>query len=489
LTQRSAGAMLVLARYRIRSSMSSPAEIVVILSRLQFAITTLFHILWPVLTIGLSLFLVLTEALWLRTGNVAWYHHSRFWGRLFLLNFGVGVVTGLPLEFEFGTNWARFSDVAAGFFGNILGFEGAMAFMLEAGFLGIMVFGWQRVPRAMHLIATAMVAFGGSMSAFWILVANSWMQTPAGGHIENGRFVVDSYIEAIFNPDMPWGVSHMWVACLETSLFVIGGASAWHLLKGRNVAFFRQSFLLAAALAVIITPLQIYLGDASGKSVFATQPAKGAAIEGDWDTNPPGTAADWAILAWPDKAAQRDDWEIDIPGALSWLATGRLRAQVRGLHDFAPADQPPLLPLIFYAFRIMAGIGFALFFLMLSTMIAAWRHRLAPDRIVQQKWLLIAWLLSVPLGYVAVDMGWTVREVGRQPWIIYGLLRTSAGASDLPAASVGFTTAAFFVIDALLLVLFVLFACRIVAKGPDFSLPMPARAPQRLAVEGHRSEI
>jgi cytochrome bd ubiquinol oxidase subunit I len=336
--------------------MTSPADYVVILSRLQFAITTLFHILWPVLTIGLSLFLVVTESLWLRTEEVAWYHHTRFWGRLFLLNFGIGVVTGLPLEFEFGTNWAAFSTAAGGFFGNMLGFEGAMAFMLEAGFLGIMMFGWQRVPRTMHLIATIMVAFGASMSAFWILVANSWMQTPAGGHMENGRFVLDSYLQAILNPDMPWGFSHMWVACLETSLFVIGGISAWYLLRGRHVAFFRKSFLLAAGLAVIVTPLQIWIGDSSGKVVFKEQPAKGAAIEGYWNTNPPGEAAAWAIVAWPDKAQQRNVWQVTIPGVLSWLATGSLRGQVIGLRDFAPNDQPPLLPLLFYAFRIMAGV-------------------------------------------------------------------------------------------------------------------------------------
>jgi cytochrome d ubiquinol oxidase subunit I len=467
--------------------MTSAADTVVILSRLQFAITTLFHILWPVLTIGLSLFLVVTESLWVRTGDVAWYHQTRFWGRLFLLNFGVGVVTGLPLEFEFGTNWATFSTVAGGFFGNILGFEGAMAFMLEAGFLGIMMFGWERVPRAMHLLATAMVALGGSMSAFWILVANSWMQTPAGGHMENGRFVIDNYLQAIFNPDMPWGVSHMWVACLETSLFVIGGASAWHLLRGSSVAFFRRSFLLAFALAIVVTPVQIWLGDASGQSVFATQPAKGAAIEGDWDTNKPDKPADWAVLAWPDKEAQRNDWEITIPDALSLLATHTLDGQVKGLHDFAPEDQPPLLPLIFYAFRIMAGIGFALFFLMLWTGWASIKGRLKIETIASQKWLLWAWVASIPLGYIATDMGWTVREVGRQPWIIYGLMRTSEGVSALSAGSVGFTTAVFFLIDSMLLVTFVIFAYRIIRKGPDLTLPAPSHQRLKLSPEGHRA--
>jgi cytochrome bd ubiquinol oxidase subunit I len=466
--------------------MTSPGDYVVVLSRLQFAITTLFHILWPVLTIGLSAFLVVTESLWQRTGDVVWYHHTRFWGRLFLLNFGVGVVTGLPLEFEFGTNWAAFSQVAGGFFGNILGFEGAMAFMLEAGFLGIMVFGWQRVPGPMHLIATVMVAIGASMSAFWILVANSWMQTPAGGHMVDGHFVVDSYVAAIFNPDMPWGVSHMWVACLETSLFVIGGISAWHLLRGRDVAFFRKSFLLALVLAVIVTPVQIWLGDGSGKEVFRDQPAKGAAIEGNWTTNPPGQPASWAVVAWPDQARQRNDWEIDIPYVLSFLATHTIDGKVIGLSAFSPSDQPPLLPLIFYAFRIMAGIGFAFFFLMLWTGTQALRGRLRTDTIATQRLLLWAWVAAIPLGYIAVDMGWTVREVGRQPWIIYGLLRTSDGVSYLPAGSVAFTTAGFFLIDLLLLAIFIVFFWRIARAGPDFSQPVPAREPQRISPEGHR---
>jgi cytochrome bd ubiquinol oxidase subunit I len=464
------------------------AEYVVVLSRLQFAITTLFHILWPVLTIGLSLFLVVTEMLWLKTKDIAWYHHTRFWSRLFLLNFGVGVVTGIPLEFEFGTNWATFSKVAGGFFGNILGFEGAMAFMLEAGFLGIMMFGWDRVPRFMHLFATSMVALGGSMSAFWILVANSWMQTPAGGHMANGHFVIENYWQAIFNPDMPWGVSHMWVACLETSLFVIGGASAWHLLRRNAVPFFRNSFLLAFALAIIVTPVQIWLGDASGKSVFETQPAKGAALEGHWDTNKPGEPADWAMLAWPDKDNQRNDWEIKIPGVLSFLATNTLDGQVKGLHDFAPEDQPPLLPLLFYGFRIMAGIGFALFFLMLWTGWAAFKGQLKTETIVRQKFLLWAWVASIPLGYIAVDMGWTVREVGRQPWIIYGLMRTSEGVSALSPASVGFTTVVYFLIDSMLLATFVIFAWRIIKKGPDLTMPAPSfRDAHKLTADGHRA--
>lgn len=459
----------------------------VVLSRLQFATTTLFHILWPVLTIGLALFLVVCEAWWIHSGDDDYYRHARFWSRLFLLNFGVGVVTGLPLEFEFGTNWAPFSAAAGSFFGNILGFEAAMAFMLEAGFLGIMVFGWHKVPRPMHLVATAMVAFGASLSAFWIMDANSWMQTPAGGHMQDGHFVIDSYVDAILNPDMPWGVSHMWVACLETSLFVVGGISAWYILRRRHAAFFLKSFRLAVALAIVVTPLQIWLGDSSGKAVFSDQPAKGAAIEGHWTTNAAGHSAPWAIVAWPDKATQRNDWALEIPGVLSFLATGQLGAPVRGLKEFAPQDQPPLLPLIFYGFRIMAGIGFAFFFLMLWTVWAWLRGRLRPMTAAESRWLLRAWVVAIPLGYVAVDMGWTVREVGRQPWVIYGLLRTAQGATVLPAAAVGYTLLVYLAIYAGLLVAFIVFAVRIIQDGPNLDVRVPGREPNRVTPAGRRA--
>lgn len=443
------------------------------LSRAQFAISTTFHIVWPVLTIGLAVLLVAMEALWLKTRDEDYYRHARFWAKLFLLNFGIGVATGVPLEFEFGTNWAPFAQAAGDFFGNLLGFEGAMAFMLEAGFLGIMVFGWRRVAPAIHFFATCMVALGASMSAFWIMAANSWMQTPAGGHFANGRFVVDSYLAAIFNPDMPWGVSHMWIAALETSLFVIGGLSAWYLLRNRDRAFFLKSFKLVLVLAIVVAPLQIYLGDGSGRSVFEHQPAKGAAIEGHWNTNAPGTPAPWALIAWPDKAKQKNLFALDIPYMLSILATRTLTGQVTGLKAFPPRDQPPLLPLIFYAFRVMAAIGFWFLFLAVWTVWAWWRKQLRPETVGAHRWLLRAWVLSIPLGYVAVECGWTVREVGRQPWVIYGILRTSAAASALPAATVGITTGLFIAAYAVLMVTFLYFARRIIRKGPDLELRPP----------------
>ena len=445
----------------------------VILSRLQFSITAMFHILWPLTTVGISLILVIFEWLWLKTGDIDNYRHARFWAKLFLLNFSMGVISGLPLEFEFGTNWSRFSMVTGEFFGNVLGYEGAMAFMLEAGFLGIMLFGWKRVPPAIHLLATSMVALGASFSAFWILVANSWMQTPAGIHMENNRVVVDSYFEAIFNKNMPWGVLHMWFACLATSLFVIGGLSARYILKRRNTDFFLKSFKLALIGAIFVAPIQISLGHGSGRQVFAHQPAKGAAIEAHWNTNQEGKGAAWNLLSWPNETDQKNDWAISIPNGLSILATGDRHGQVPGLKSFPKADQPSAIPLIFYSFRVMVVIGLAFLGLMLWTLIAWLKGQLSSELICNNRLLLRAWIASIPLGYVATECGWIVREVGRQPWVIYGLLRTRDAASTLPMSVVAVSLLVFIVVYSMLFILFLIFAARIIRKGPDLTMMSP----------------
>ena len=448
------------------------------LSRLQFAVTTMFHINFPLLSIGLSLFLVVLEALWLKTGDPDYYQHFQFWSKLFILNVAVGVVSGLPLEFQFGANWGRFSAATHGFFGHLLGFEGAMAFMLEAAFLGIMVFGWQRVPPRLHFLSTCLVAFGASLSAFWIMVANSWMQTPAGGHFTDNRFFVTDYLKAVFNPDLPWGFTHMWVACLETALFVVGGISAWYILKKREPRFFLRSFKLAFWGAILIAPLQIWLGDASGRAVAAYQPTKLGAIESHWRTNPPGQGAPWKLLAWPNPANQDNDWTfLEIPSGLSLLITRTSTGRVKGLREFPPEDQPPIV-LPFYAFRIMVAIGFGLLFLMLWTLWAWYRGRLAGERFAWQKWLLRAWVAAAPLGYIAVETGWVTREVGRQPWIIFGLMRTKDGTSLLPATTVAASLGVYLLIYALLLLVFLALARRILAKGPDLTLPLPASTNQ-----------
>jgi cytochrome d ubiquinol oxidase subunit I len=451
------------------------------LSRAQFAMTAIFHILWPILTISLSLFLLIVEALWVRTSDPMYYRHARFWGKLLVLNFAVGVVSGIPMEFQFGTNWAPFSYSSGQFIGNILGFEGAMAFMLEAGFIGVMMFGWGRVPKGVHLFATGMVAFGSSISSFWIMVANSWLQTPAGVRVVDGKVIVTDYVAAIFNPDMVWAVGHMWVAAVETGLFVIAGISAYHLFRRRHSAFFMRSFKLALLLLVVIAPLQVWLGDSSGVDVFKTQPAKGAAIEGHWHTNAAGSGAPWSLLAWPDQAKQKNDWSIEVPGMLSLIATHSSTGKITGLADIPRADQPPAVPLLYYAFRVMAGIG--MWFVLLSFWTAfVWRKtggRL--NELLVNRKLLLAWVLSIPLPYIAVECGWIVREVGRQPWVIYGILRTRDAVSSVAPQTVAGSMAMFALFYIVLFISFFVFARKWLKQGPDLTL-LPPPEPARIVV-------
>jgi cytochrome d ubiquinol oxidase subunit I len=453
------------------------------LARGQFAMTAIFHILWPILTISLSAFLLLLEILWVRTGEVMYYRHARFWSKLLVLNFAVGVVSGIPMEFQFGTNWGPFSRFSGSFVGNILGFEGAMAFMLEAGFIGIVMWGWQRVPRGVHLFATSMVALGSTISAFWIMVANSWMQTPAGIAVENGKVVVTDYVKAIFNPDMVWAVGHMWFAALETGLVVIAGISAYYLLKRRNPEFFVRSFRLALWSLVLIAPMQIWLGDASGVDVFETQPAKGAAIEGHWHTNAPDTGASWSLLAWPDQRKQGNDWSLEVPGMLSVLGTHSLHGKVTGLADIPRENQPPMLPLLYYAFRMMAGIGFSFMLLAFWTAFVMRRSRGRLEALLANRKLLLAWVLAIPLPYLAVECGWIVREVGRQPWVVYGLLRTEHAASDIAASAISGSMIMFASFYVVLLGSFFVFARRWLRQGPDLTV-MPPVEPMQTAA-GH----
>lgn len=448
------------------------------LSRAQFAMTAMFHILWPILTISLSLFLFVVEALWVRGSDPMYYRHARFWGKLLLLNFAVGVVTGIPLEFQFGTNWAAFSHSAGQFIGNILGFEGAMAFMLEAGFIGVMMFGWGRVSKRVHLFATGMVAFGSTISSFWIMVANSWMQTPAGVSVVDGKIIVTDYVAAIFNPSMAWAVAHMWVAAVETGLFVIAGISAYYLFKRRDPEFFARSFKLALMLLIFIAPLQVALGDSSGVDIFKNQPAKGAAIEGHWHTNAPGQGAAWSLLAWPNQEQQKNDWSIEVPGMLSLIATHDPTGKITGLADIARADQPPALPLLYYAFRIMAGIGMWLVLLSLWTAYVWLRASGGLTGLLTNRKLLLAWVLTIPLPYIAVECGWIVREVGRQPWIVTGILRTRDAVSNVPAQTVAGSMAMFLVFYVVLLISFVVFARKWLKQGPDLTIMPPSDAPR-----------
>ncbi|MEH2349244.1 MAG: cytochrome ubiquinol oxidase subunit I [Nostoc sp.] len=447
----------------------------VALSRMQFALTAIFHMLWPVLTTGMGIYLVIVEGMWLKTRNPDYYHHARFWAKLYVLNFGIGVASGLPMEFQFGTNWAPFSEAVGDFFGSILGFEASMAFMLEAGFLGIMLFGWERVNPVIHYFATIMVAFGANLSTFWILAANSWLQTPAGGEMVNGKFVVDDYFQAILNPFMLNSVSHMFLATLETSLFVIGGISAWYILNHRHEAFFARSLKIVLATAIAVTPLQIYIGHLSAEQVADYQPTKLAAMEAKWETSPAGQPAPWSVVALPNNKTEQNDWEISIPNGLGYILEFKknLSKPVLGLKHWKPEDRPRMVGLIYYAFRIMSGIGFFLAGLMGLSVIQWLRGKLSSEAIAQQKWLLRIWILAAPLGYIAVESGWIVRCVGRQPWVLYGQIRTADGVSHLPASEVLTSLVIFAGIYTVLFICALFFGSRIIRQGPNLELPVP----------------
>lgn len=444
----------------------------IMLSRLHFCCTIMFHILWPALTIGLSLFLVLMEGLYLKTHKEIHYRHVRFWSKLFLLNFGIGVVSGIVMEFEFGTHWARFSQIAGGFFGNILGFEAAMAFAAESIFLAIMMFGWNRVPRGAHYFATCMVAFAATLSAFWIMDANSWMQSPAGVKLNGNTLVIESYMQAVFNPGMVISFLHMWLTCIEISVLVIAGLSAWYIYKKRQVAFFLYSFKIALLAAVIVTPLQIIIGDSSARTVLALQPQKAAAMESHWETNPAGRGAPVSLVAWPDTKNEKNIVAIEIPNLLSVLATHSLKGRVQGLKEFPLHNRPPVL-LPYYAFRIMVLLGLFFFGIMLWTVWIWWRKKLTEEALPHQRILLYCWIAAVPFGYIAMEMGWIVREVGRQPWIIYGLMRTSDGVSKLSSSEVLFSLLLFGVLYSFLFALMLVFVRRFIKKGPDLSETFP----------------
>lgn len=446
-----------------------------ILSRMQFAFTAIFHMLWPVLTTGMAIYLVIVEGLWLKTKNPDYYYHARFWAKLYVLNFGIGVASGSPMAFQFGTNWAPFSESVGDFFGSILGFEATMAFMLEAGFLGIMLFGWGRVPPVIHYIATILVAVGANLSTFWILIANSWMQTPAGGEFIDGKFIVSNYFSAMANPFMIKSVSHMFLATLETSLFVIGGISAWYLINKRHTEFFSKSLKIVLVLAIAITPLQIFVGHLSAEQVYHYQPTKLAAMEAQWETIPAGEKADWSLLVSPNEKAEKNNWEIKIPNALGYILEfkPRLSAPVLGLKEFAPSDRPKMIGLIYYGFRLMSGIAFILVGVVMVSVIQWLRGKLTTENISQQKLLMLSWIWSAPLGYLAVESGWIVRCVGRQPWAVYGEIRTADAVSNLPAGDVLTSLSIFLVIYTLLFFSALFFGSRIIKKGPDFDLSIP----------------
>jgi cytochrome d ubiquinol oxidase subunit I len=438
----------------------------VLLSRLQFAWLIAWHILLPAFTVGLASYIAVLEGLHLATGRDVYLRVSRFWLRMFAVSFGLGVVSGIVMPFQFGTNWSRFSDVTANVISPLMAYEGLMAFFLEAAFLGVLMFGRDRVPRWMHFFAALMVAAGTLFSSFWILAVNSWMQTPAGYAIIDGRFFPTDWAGVIFNPSFPYRLAHTVVAFYVTTGFVVLGVGAYTLRRGRSEEG-RVMFSMAAWLLTALVPLQIAIGDLHGLNTRDHQPAKLAAIEGLWDTR---AGMPLVLFAIPDAAAERNRAVVEIPKLGSLIVTHDMDGVVRGLKEWPPDQRPPVA-IVFYAFRIMVGIGFA----MLALLIVGWVLRLR-GRFYDAAWFLRLCQWFMPLGFVAVLAGWTVTEVGRQPWTVYGLLRTAESISPSISGADVLVSLLFYV--AVYLVIYpvaLLYVLRIVRSGPT---PSPdAEAP------------
>ena len=439
------------------------------LSRMDFAWITGMHILYPPLTIGLSLLLFFAEWRWFKTDEEQWYRLTRFFEKLFIINFGAGVA----MEMAFGIFYGPFSQAAGPFFGNILGYETITAFMYEAGFVGLMIFGWGKISKRMHLFATFNVALSSSLSAMWILVANSWMQTPTGVTLENGMFMVQDWTKAIFNPNFLLAFPHMWIAALELSLFFVAGVSAWFILKNRNARMFLRSLKYSLLALVVIAPLQVYLGDALGLAVAEDQPAALAAMEGHYHTyNPDGSPnTGWHIIAWPNDAEGRNDFAITLPHVLSLIETRTLNGVVKGLDQFKPEDRPPVL-VPFYAFRIMVAIGMFLSAVALWGLYLKLRGRLNVDRLRRHPLFLRTVVFSAFLPYLAIWTGWWTREVARQPWIVHGLMRTSEGASQMSVAAEIAWLIGFGIFEIGVWAGAWYFFAKVVRQGPDLESPV-----------------
>jgi cytochrome bd ubiquinol oxidase subunit I len=443
------------------------------LARLQFAFTVSFHIIFPAFTIGLASYLAVLEGLWLATGRNVFHSLFNYWKKVFAVTFGMGVVSGLVMSYQFGTNWSVFSDKTGPVLGPLLGYEVLTAFFLEAGFLGVMLFGMERVGRPLHFFATLMVAAGTLMSAFWILAANSWMHTPAGYAVNAAaQFVATDWWAVIFNPSFPYRLVHMVLAAYLTTAFVVGAVGAYHLLADRANEGARVMFSMAMWMAAIVAPIQVVAGDLHGLNTLEHQPVKIAAMEGHWETE---AGQPLILFGWPDMTAETTRYKIEIPKLGSFVLTHDWNGTVKGLKDWPRSDRPNS-PLIFWTFRIMVGLGVLMILVGFWSLWLRWRRRLFENTA-----LLRLSVLMGPAGFVAVLAGWITTEAGRQPFTVYGLLRTVQSASPIDAAAVGASLLAFIVVYFLVFGAGTFYLLRMMSRPPDLSEPdietgMPARA-------------
>jgi len=446
---------------------------VALLARAQFAFTVAVHIIFPAFSIGLASYLATLEGLWLLTGRSVYLSAFRYWLRVFALVFGMGVVSGIVMSYQFGTNWSVFADKTGPVLGPLIGYEVFTAFFLEAGFLGVMMFGLERVGKGLHFLATLLVAGGTLFSAFWILSVNSWMQTPVGYAMNAaGQFVVDDWMTVIFNPSFLYRLVHMVLAAYLTTAFVVGGVSAWHLLRNHANEPARLMFSMAMWMALIVTPIQIAAGDLHGLNTLAYQPAKVAAMEGHFETE---RAAPLILFGLPDMERAETAHQLALPGWGSFILTHDWNGEVRGLKVW-PREEWPNVPIVFWAFRIMTGLGL----LMLALGVWALFNRLRRALYGSRAMLRFAVLMG-PSGFLAVLAGWTVTEVGRQPYVVYGLLRTADAISPVGSVALGASLAAFAVIYFAVFGAGAFYALRLMAKTPQLAEPglehgVPSRA-------------
>jgi len=429
----------------------------VFLSRAQMAVTLTMHIIWPSINIGLALFLCIMEALWLKTKNPLYLQICKFWMKIFALAFGMGVVSGVVMSYELGTNFGQFTLAIGQVLGVLFVYEVLTAFFVEAGFLGIMLFGWERVSPRMHFFATLMVMLGTFVSAFWIMSANSWMQAPTGAHLVNGQFVVDSWMGAIFNPTFLHRFTHMVLASYLTCTFFIAGISAWYLLKEKHMEVAKTCFSFALWAALLFTPIQFFVGDAVGLLVHQYQPLKTAAIEGVWDTQ---QGAPLVLFGIPSEKQEKNLFPIQIPYGASLLNTHQLKGTLIGLKTVSSEDRPVVLP-TFFGFRLMVGI--AVLFLAVGILGLWFRYK---KTLYAHPWFLKACVLMTPFGIFATLAGWFTAESGRQPWVVYGFLRTSQGASPILAKQVGISITVFSAVYLLAMGFFLYYFSQVIKKGP-----------------------
>lgn len=428
------------------------------LARMQFAFTVSAHIIFPAFTIGLASYLAVLEGLWLWTGQERFIRVFHYWKTIFAVVFGMGVVSGIVMSYQFGTNWSVFSDKTGPILGPLMGYEVLSAFFLEAGFLGIMLFGMKRVGPRLHFLATLMVAVGTLFSAFWILSVNSWMQTPAGYAInEANQFVPDDWFAAVFNPSFPYRLVHMVLAAYLTTAFVVGAVGAWHLLKDKTDPAARTMFSMAMWMALIVAPLQIVAGDFHGLNTLEHQPAKVAAMEGHYDTQ---KGAPLILFGLPDDEAEETRYAVEIPNLGSLILTHDWDGEVQGLKAFPKEDRPPA-EIVFWSFRIMVALGFAMVGLGLWSGLARIRGNLYDAPFLHRLSILMG-----PSGFAAVLAGWITTEVGRQPWTVYGLLRTVDSASPIEAAAVGASLIAFILVYFAVFGAGTFYVLRLMAKPP-----------------------